>query len=386
MTKKYGFKKIFNMILIGLSITLFILIMIVFFTSDLDEVFNAIKTADIKYFLISLLLIVLYTALYPITGCILTKKVIKEFSFGKSYLINSTEHFFSGITPFSTGGQPFQAYSYARLGVKPAVSTGVLMMNFIIHMMVTNIFAIISLFYYPRIGQQIQNLLPLIIIGFSMNFLVLILIISLATSKRLRNILVKLMIALSKIKFLSKLVNEKRIEGFKDYCLQTQQAFKELYKNPSTFLYCFVIRAITMAIYYSITFYLLKMFHINVSYSDFFVIMCSTSFAITMCVFIPTPGSSGGIEFAFTSIFTALAVGITPSVATSAMIVWRFLSYYLIMLFSFVMYLILEQITKRAESSQLPPQYDESNNGENIIVNETTVEADATTKEPLEEV
>lgn len=375
MNNGYSFKKIFNMILIGLSITLFILIMIVFLTSDLDEVFDALKNSNIKYFLIALLLMVVYTALYPLTGVILTKKVIKNFSFGKAYLISSTEHFFNGITPFSTGGQPFQAYAYARLGVKPAISTGVLMMNFIIHMIVTNLFAIISLFYYPIYAQNINSLLPLIVIGFAMNFLVLIFIICLATSRKLRDLLVKLLISLSKIKFLTKFITEKRIDGFKQYCVQTQQAFKELYKNPTTFLYCFVIRAITMAVYYSITFLLLKMFHIDVTFSQIFVIMCSTSFAITMCVFIPTPGSSGGIEFAFTSIFTALAVGITPNVATSAMIVWRFLSYYLIMLISFIMYLILEQITKRTELPQSPPSYTESEeNNEDPALNEKYTE------------
>ena len=62
-------------------------------------------------------------------------------------------------------------------------------------------------------------------------------------------------------------------------------------------------------LYYAITFYVLRAFNIAVSYTDLFFVICGTSFAITACVFIPTPGGSGGIEFAFTSIFVFIASG-----------------------------------------------------------------------------
>ena len=53
------------------------------------------------------------------------------------------------------------------------------------------------------------------------------------------------------------------------------------------------------------TFYILRSLHIDVGYDLFFTIICGTSFAVTAVVFLPTPGSSGGIEFAFSIIFTA---------------------------------------------------------------------------------
>ena len=104
-----------------------------------------------------------------------------------------------------------------------------------------------------------------------------------------------------------------------------------------------------MGVYYAITFFILKALNVDVGPDKLVFIICSTAFAITMCVFIPTPGGSGGIEFAFKSIFQAVAVGITAEVAMGGMLLWRLLSYYLMMLLSFFIYLALEKITLKRE-------------------------------------
>ncbi len=106
-----------------------------------------------------------------------------------------------------------------------------------------------------------------------------------------------------------------------------------------------------MFVYYAITFYVLRAFNIAVSYADLFFVICGTSFAITACVFIPTPGGSGGIEFAFTSIFVFIASGITKDLGASGMLLWRILTYYGLMLLSFIFYLILEKRTTKYEKT-----------------------------------
>ena len=71
-----------------------------------------------------------------------------------------------------------------------------------------------------------------------------------------------------------------------------------------------------------------------------------------MVVFLPTPGSSGGIEFAFRSVFASIVASHTltsiDAIATGGMIIWRVLSYYLVMLISLFFYVILEIVTNRA--------------------------------------
>lgn len=294
---KYDSKKVVRMIILGSAITIFIMTMILSF-NDFEGIVEVLKTTNVKYLMFAILLLLVYAILYPITLCILTRTKKCKISMLNTYLIGSTEHFFNGITPFATGGQPFQVYAYNRLGVKPADSTGILMMNFIIFMIVTNIYALASLFYYPQLAQNISNLNAMVIIGFAINFFVLIFLISVATTKRIRIWLEKILIWLCRFKWLKKFV-EPNIPKFNDYCYQAQGAFKELWHHKGAFLSCFVIKFITMGVYYAITFFILKALNVDVGPDKLVFIICSTAFAITMCVFIPTPGGSGGIEFAF---------------------------------------------------------------------------------------
>ncbi len=380
---KYSFKSIINKIILGLAVTILILLLIIFLTTDINAIKTAFSNINIGYLFAGIGLTLLYFILSPITTCILTK--VKKCNIGMldTFLIGNTEHFFNGITPFATGGQPFQVYSYSRLGVKASASTGILMMNFIIHMAVTNLFAILSIAIYPELIKAVGNLLPMIIIGFTMNFLTFGFIILLACSKRVANFLVYLLKLLGKIKFLSKFITP-AIPAFQKYCEDTQSAFKELWKHKGATLLCFFVRAITMFVYYAITFYILRSFNIGISYKDLFFVICGTSFAITTCVFIPTPGGSGGIEFAFTSIFVFIASGITKDLGASGMLLWRILTYYGLMLVSFIDYLVLEKRTLKFQKYTTINNINTDNTNVvdlSIMVNDSTNNDNITAKE-----
>lgn len=380
---KYSFKSIINKIILGLAVTILILLLIIFLTTDINAIKTAFSNINIGYLFAGIGLTLLYFILSPITTCILTK--VKKCNIGMldTFLIGNTEHFFNGITPFATGGQPFQVYSYSRLGVKASASTGILMMNFIIHMAVTNLFAILSIAIYPQLIKAVGNLLPMIIIGFTMNFLTFGFIILLACSKRVANFLVYLLKLLGKIKFLSKFITP-AIPAFQKYCEDTRSAFKELWKHKGATLLCFFVRAITMFVYYAITFYILRSFNIGISYKDLFFVICGTSFAITTCVFIPTPGGSGGIEFAFTSIFVFIASGITKDLGASGMLLWRILTYYGLMLVSFIDYLVLEKRTLKFQKYTTINNINTDNTNVvdlSIMVNDSTNNDNITAKE-----
>ena len=97
-----------------------------------------------------------------------------------------------------------------------------------------------------------------------------------------------------------------------------------------------------MGAYFFTTFFILLALRVPVGASDIFFVICGTSFAVTMVVFLPTPGASGGIEFAFKTVFASIAAGAASSVAYGGMLVWRLLSYYFVMLISLIFTIILE--------------------------------------------
>lgn len=344
MSKK---QMISNIILI-LAITILVGI-VIFSLEDFGSVINVIKYTKYQYILIALGLLIVYFLLWPLTVIILTRLRTKEIKRRDIFLIGSTEHFFNGITPFSSGGQPFEVYAFSQKGIKARDSTGILMMNFISFMIATNTFAIASLFFYKSFMSKMSNFAAVTIIGFSMNFLVLVIIFLFGISKKFSSLIVKLAKLFAKIKPLKKLI-ESKIPLLEEYIDGVQEAFKNLMKHKFHFLLCYLINVVKMAVYYAIPFFILLSLNVDVGINDLTYVMLGTSFATTMVVFLPTPGSSGGIEFAFKSIFASL--GVDSIVATSGMLLWRAITFFFPLVLSFICYMIFVGKLKRENKNK----------------------------------
>lgn len=348
MKTKSKKKQIGLFVLYGLITVCLLLTMLGF--NDIGAIMEQLKKADPINILYAIGMLLTYMALYPLSLCVLTKAEGCKIGMKTTYSIAMTEHFFNGITPFATGGQPFQAYCFSKAKVKIADSTGLLLMNFLVFMLVTNSFALLSLIYFERFVTD-TAMTVIAIIGFTMNFIVLACTVILGVSKTVRGWVMKLIGLLCKIKFLAKVI-EPRLGGMNEYLTQVQTAFGKLMSKKLHFLLAILTKALSMAAYYATTFFILRALHINVSTDELFFIICGTSFAITMVVFLPTPGSSGGIEGSFAAVFGSIivATGTTAvgAVAHGGMLIWRLLTYYLVLFISLLFYIGLEFAFARA--------------------------------------
>lgn len=106
-----------------------------------------------------------------------------------------------------------------------------------------------------------------------------------------------------------------------------------------------------MFFYYVVTFFILRALHLEVGADRIFFVVLGSAFAVTTVVFVPTPGSSGGIEFAFSSIFSALAIGAGTTVSYSGMLIWRLITYYLTIFLSMLSYFVFEWKCARERKS-----------------------------------
>jgi len=342
--KQSNKKQIGLFILYG-ALTVFVLALILSL-NDIEEIFKAIAKANIGYVSLAVLCILIYMALYPLTLCILSKANGSNANTLTTYSIGMIEHFLNGITPFATGGQPFQVYALSKVGVKPSESTSLLLMNFFVFMISTNSYALCALFFFKRFITD-GALKIIAIIGFSMNFLVLIFTLIIATNKRCTRLFSAFFKLLCKIKLIGKFLSP-RLPELDGYFENVQNAFSRLIKKKKAFFLCLVTKLVTMGFYYATTIFILLALNVNVEVKDTFFIICGTSFAITMVVFVPTPGSSGGIEFAFKTVFASIAAGAAATVAYGGMLIWRVLSFYLVMLISLIFYFIFEyKISKK---------------------------------------
>lgn len=337
----YNIKSLIKKIILVTSITIFILLMIISL-NDIQEIIGVLKNTNLKYVFFAFLILLVYIILWPLSLHIIVRRKDKNIKIVDSMMIGGSEFFFNGITPFSSGGQPFQVYAYNEVGIKPANSTGILMINFILYQIsITILCALAMIFYYQKLVVTVPNIPILLIIGFSINLLILGLILLLGIFKPVKTWLNRFMNWLCKFTLFKKIL-ENRIPQLNLYIDEVQIAFKEVLRAPLVMVFSLLLKLVGLAFYYAIPYFAMCAVGVQVDIRQLFYVISMTSFAMTMVVWIPTPGGTGGAELAFTTLFISL-VNNDKSIAMGSMLIWRMITYYLVMILGFVMYLYFEK-------------------------------------------
>ena len=305
--------------------------------------------------------VIVYFLLWPITLNLFAKAAGSTTSKTDAYLIGCSEHFYNGVTPFATGGQPFQIYSFTKRGTSASVATSAVLANFVTFMIATNLIAFVSLFFYPEITKGLAALNMewakyVAIVGYTINFLVLLFMIALGTSKHLKNWIIAIIKFLTKPKFLNKHF-AKLIPSFEAYCENAQIGFRSIWVHKKTFIFSLLIKIVTMLVYYLIPYFLIKAVGLNASLYDAegmnaLIVLFATSFAITAVVWVPTPGGTGGIEYAFSIVISSvcLMASANSGAALALSLLWRLVTYYFTLIVSFVFVCIFQARDKKALS------------------------------------
>ena len=342
-----------NLLVVG--IILIIMLAIILINNDAKDIFNAIGKADVKYILIALgfiIVFILFTA-FSLMQLVRLKKKINIFD---SFNIANLANFYNGITPFASGGQPFQVYYYTKVNIKTDESTSVIMMNFIIHQFVLCVFGIaaIIMYYNDLVTNQNTAFRVAVWIGLSINVFIFLLLIFISLSKRVKKVFMGLVGLIFSIKFLRN-KKEEMIEKTNNYFDESQKSFKELFHHIPTLLLSILYKVISLIAYFIVPYFIFKALGVDVKPSDIIYIIWMTAFAFVIMSFMPTPGSSGGAEWAFSEVFTK-SFSITGAGSASAILIWRFFTYYLVMILGAISAICVkrrkEEETCELESSQ----------------------------------
>ncbi len=376
--KKKKDKKTRNSAIMGaimiVALTIAVIMMIVNFT-DLNEIANVFSTIGQNnnwiWLLVAFLLTAIFLFFWPMSLIAFCRSngIDKEVGKRNLFKISTIEQFYNNVTPFAFGGQPMEIYLMKECGADTSKATGSVLATFVVHVLASNIFGFIALFFFPfyikgltegGIAGLTNWLNPVaftivVAIGYFNNFLTLIIMLLLGLSKKVRNLLVTLLTKISNWKMFRKFLPSK-IKGFEDYCDRTQTAFKEIFAHKGAFVRALLYRLITDLAYYSIPFFLLLA--VGVQFTNvnpfwvYVLVMFGTSFAITAVVWVPTPGTTGGIDYAFAVVIASLSViGLGGSLfakenvwATSQTIslLWRGYTYYFVIIFGLIVSVILE--------------------------------------------
>ena len=254
------------------------------------------------------------------------KEIKQDYKFGSCLKLMTIAMFFNAITPFSSGGQPFEMYLLNKEGIKVTDSANALLQNFITYQ-----FALIFAGTIAIILNKIFSIFPdgnllknVVLVGYAINVIVMSLIIFFSRAKKTNTkIFSKIFNFIFHFKFI-KNRDEKRIKAEKtlDDFYNSTAIMKNNFKNT---IFSFIYNLLSLLCLYIIpvfVFFALKEYNvINVLES---IVLSAYTFLIGS--FVPIPGATGGLEYGFMDFFGIFSSG---AVLSSAMLLWRLITYYL---------------------------------------------------------
>ena len=329
MMKKLGklFKSYtFNIILV-VSVT--VLVMWLVLKDNAADIFGMLQRANYWYVLLILLMMLLTRVLLGWT--LMTEVHLSDprYNLTQGTINAFIASFFNGITPSSTGGQFAQMYAFRKQGVPVSRSVGVLWMDFIIYQttMVISVLILILLrfsVFYVRYSQ----FFIIVLFGFLVNAAV---IAGLWAMVRFPSFYTWLTTTGMNIGYKIHIVKdkEKTAANIKRQLSEFQKEVEILRHHKQMILKIAAADLLRLLLYYAVPYYCARALHVDIDISMFIDVLALSSFVSMVNAFIPLPGASGGTEASFILMFSTIFGKIN---ASSIMILWRVMTYYLMLL------------------------------------------------------
>ncbi|KIR02813.1 hypothetical protein P261_01628 [Lachnospiraceae bacterium TWA4] len=303
----------------------------IFHGQDLGKLAEYMKTADIRYWLVGVVLVVCFICSESVIIFYMMKSIKQNIQLTHCFLYSFVGFFFSCITPSATGGQPAQIYFMKRDKLPISISTLVLMIVTITYKLVLVVIGLAVVILRPEsMMSYLEPVIGICYLGLALNvfcvtaMLVLVFHPTLATDLLL--LLIRVLGKFGLVKRLEEKLHkvEKSMKKYQDVAVYFS-THKRVIVN--VFLITFVQRVllffVTALVYFS--FSLSGVGAIPITFLQGMI-----SVSVDM---LPLPGGMGISETLFNIIFTPIFGTLT----LPGMIVSRGLSYYTQLIISAIM-------------------------------------------------
>ncbi|MCM1298049.1 MAG: flippase-like domain-containing protein [Firmicutes bacterium] len=310
-----------NLIICGIAFV--IMIVFLFFVDDPKEIWKAVISAKPQFMLLTIGCMVLYWLLESVNLHLVAKEVHPEQKFKNSLSVSMIGQYFNCITPFSSGGQPIQAYYLMKFGVPLGSALTALLSKFIVYQAMLTVYsACILIFRLNYITETEPIMLPLVIIGFIVNTAVIAGLLMLAFFRK-----PTVKIAHFTVRLLGKLRIVKDVDARLNFIDNEMEMyyknFQFIKKRPVLILKMCFFTVIQLTVYFGISYVIYLAF--GLSGSDFLTIISCQAFVLMISAFVPLPGALGAAEGSYVLFFK----GIFGGYVHLSTVIWRFLTFYL---------------------------------------------------------
>ena len=331
-------RNIFNVavcILSGIIVAAFVL-----FSTDMEVLKRNISALDLRWIAVALTLVAAQWFFEGATLHVLTRPFF-PIRLRDSLELSMTGLYFNAITPFATGGQPFQAYTMKRMGMDLGDAMGVLLSKFLVYQ--TSVVGVSTVFIVSKWdffrneitamieGKTFLNFTVLLLIGYVINTLVFLIALMFAvfpeTSKKMADFFIWV---LAKLRFVKNPAKTK--EYFHGKLDQCGKGFRALIHNLPVLIRSFLYTVLYLLSYVAVPYAVYRAFDSalgpQAAAFGLFTVMGAEAFVMLVSSFFPLPGSSVGAEFFFYSFFLLFFNG-SDGLTKVSVIVWRVITFYL---------------------------------------------------------
>jgi len=314
-------KNIFNFLIIV------IITGVVLYFSLKDNFVQIIETIlhmNIICVILAIICYILYLFLKSVVNNMITKNFNKDYDLKKSFRMGVETNFFHAITPFSSGGQPYEIYRLTKDGVNVLNAANISIQNFIIYQLALVLLGVFAIVYNYAFDLFPNNKIlgSLVTIGFVINLLVAIMLLIIILFKRMNKFLAKLFINILSFFHLVK-DKELKLKQVTNHLNEFNEGGKLLLKDKVKFLKMFLIEFIALVLLYAVPFFIILGSGMNI---NIITVIVSSAYVMLIGSFVPIPGGTGGLEYGFIAFFGNFIIG---SKLKAIMLIWRFITYYL---------------------------------------------------------
>lgn len=315
-------KKVLNYIILAL-----VTILVLYFSlkDNYKEIMDTLLKMDIKWLIVGFSCIIIYWFLKTLPLYYFTKSHKKSFTYKSAVKLLLRTQFVNAITPFATGGQPYQVYYLNKEGVRSSTSTSIILENFIVYQIALVLLGIIAMLcnFLFHIFPHNDILTHLITLGFVINTLVIIVSFVVAFGKKINKKLVNIAITiLTKLKIVKN--KEEKLAQWNESITNFHNSAKVLMNDKKLFFSMIFVNLVALSILYVIPVFVL---YAAGNFSSVSVPLAVITSAYVMLIgsFVPIPGGTGGLEYGFVKFYGFFING---SLLSATMLIWRFITYY----------------------------------------------------------
>lgn len=245
---------------------------------------------------------------------------------GDTFCATMIGQFFNCITPFSSGGQPMQAWYLVKKGVSLSFASCSLLIKFIVYQFVLTIYSALTLLLcFKSFAGRISSIGWLIFVGFGVNLLVITGLLCLGFLRRpTEKVLYGSVSLLKKVKLISEQATSKAKERIQKELMEFYEGFAQIRQDIGGILAMSALTAVQLTAFFLIPLCIFYAF--GLGKADVLLMICAGAFVLNFTSFIPLPGAAAGAEIGFHTIFS---IFFPTHILSVAILFWRLLTFYL---------------------------------------------------------